>query len=91
MKNNIIMWQESDAFERAALKDALKSATQPIQEAMRWFEWEDEFLTCGPETLENGKEHWRNLYFYLSGYGDAQFQDCVQNEKKQPIAIPVLK
>lgn len=88
MKNNVIMWTESDPIERANLIDALKCATAPIQEAMKWFEWEGEHLTCGPETLKNGKEHWRNLYFYLSGYGDAQFQDCVAKERKQPVAIP---
>lgn len=93
MKNNIIMWTETDAFERAKLIDALKTATAPVREAIKHFEWEGEHLTCGPETLAKGKEHWRNLYFYLSGYGDAQFQDCIKagpmsNVKKQPVAIP---
>lgn len=88
MKNNIIMWHEPDAEHRAAIQDALKCATLPIQEAMKWFEWEGEYLTCGPETLKNGKEHWRNLYFYLSGYGDACYQLLYQFERKQPTPIP---
>jgi hypothetical protein len=83
MKNNIIMWTESDPIERENLIDALRCATDPIREAVKYFEWEGEFLTCGPETLEHHKEEWRNLYFYLSGYGDAQFQDCVQEEKSE--------
>ena len=82
MKNNIIMWTETDGFERSKLIDAIKGATVPVQKAMEHFEWEGEHLTCGPDTLKNHKEHWRNLYFYLSGYGDAT------TARNQPVAIP---
>ena len=88
MKNNIIMWEEADRIKRVELQNALRSATAPIQESMKWFEWEGDCLTCGPDTLEKGKEHWRNLYFYLSGYGDAQYQFQPGNGRQQPVAIP---
>lgn len=85
MINNVIMWTESDAFERSKLIDALRSATHPVQEAMKHFIWEGKHLTCAGDCP---KDHWRNLYFYLSGYGDSQFQECVKETKQQPVAIP---
>lgn len=88
MGNNILMWQASDARDLARLKEALRSATAPIQEALKWFEWEGARLTCGPKTLKEGKEHWRNLYFYLSGYGDAQFIYDSSTIRREPAAIP---
>jgi hypothetical protein len=91
MKNNIIMWQESNEIKRVLLQYALNHATQPIRDAMHFFEWEGDCLTCGPETLKNGKEHWRNLYFYLSGWGDAEFAHSHTEIKHQPVAIPTAR
>lgn len=85
------MWEESDPIEREKLIKALEAATLPIREAIKHFKWEGEFLTCGPELLStsNNRKHWRNLYFYLSGYGDKLFQTSNAAIKKEPVSIPV--
>jgi hypothetical protein len=77
----LIMWTESDAFERSKLIDSLKGATTPIRDAMAHFVWDGENLVCSEQCP---KDHWRNLYFYLSGYGDARFQECADATKHKP-------
>lgn len=89
MKNNVIMWTETNPAQKLNLKAALYHATQPIRDAAKLFEWEGHHLTCGPDVLKNHQEEWRNLYFYLSGYGDAQFQLGADVTRKAPVPIPV--
>lgn len=86
MKGNVIMWTCQCEGDADRLSQALSTATDPIRKAMKHFWWEDvlNLVTDG----DCPKEHWRNLYFYLSGYGDAEWQLTNSPNRQAPVAIP---
>ena len=82
---NIILWTEVDTNDRVLLKRALESATAPILEAYACCMWQNE----AELVFETSKvkpdlrlQYYSRLYFYLSGYGDAQHQERAWNNRQ---------
>lgn len=88
MNGNIIMWTCKDEAARAMLKQALATATDPIRKAAKSFWWDGLNLVTSDDCF---KDAWRHIYFYLSGYGDAEWQLTQSNDRRQPVAIPTTR
>ena len=74
----IILWTETDDMDRAKLVRALESATQPIFSAYTAAcHWDGPNLVFTPTKVCPAirPTYYRDLYFYLSGYGDAMHQN----------------
>ena len=75
---DIILWTETHLYEIEKLSRAFESATRPIQMAYKGAcVWDGPNLIfrpskCCPAIVPT---YYRDLYFYLSGYGDAMFQE----------------
>lgn len=66
-----IMWTEQDRQERAELDRSLAVAAEPVLEAKKSFYWSGENYVCDDPV---NPEHWKIMYCYFLGYGDALSQ-----------------